>query len=128
MYVPQYTPSIQVTILGKTPTKLRYVERYVFLKEVKNQNLLNFELGSQERMIVPVWIIIGLQRRDKQDSQNMKIDSFDELPATSAYLVRKTILMLGFYYLMMMIIIVKVMLKLKKLSELQQKRTSFNHI
>ena len=32
------------------------------MKEVKNQNLWNFELGSQERMIVPVWIIIGLQR------------------------------------------------------------------
>ena len=42
-YVPHYTPSIQQQsilskqILSKTPTELRYVERSVFTKEVKNQ-------------------------------------------------------------------------------------------
>ena len=64
-YVPHYTPSIQQQsnlskqILSKTPTELRYVERSVFMKEVNNQNLWNFELVSHENMNVPIWIIIG---------------------------------------------------------------------
>ena len=59
-YVPLYTPSIQKQgILSKqnlsgTPTELRYFERSVFVKEVNKQNLLNFELGSQENMNVPI--------------------------------------------------------------------------
>ena len=34
-------------VSSKTPTELRYVERSVFMKEINNQNLRNFELGSQ---------------------------------------------------------------------------------
>ena len=64
-YVPHYRPSIQQQgiiskqILSKTPTELRYIERSVFMKDVNNQNLWNFELGSQESMNVLIWIIIG---------------------------------------------------------------------
>ena len=56
LYVPHYTPSIQQQsiiskqILSKTPTELRYVGRSIFMKEVNNQNLCNFELGSEESM------------------------------------------------------------------------------
>ena len=63
-YVPHYTPSIhqQSTlskqILSKTPSELRYVERSVFMKEVNNQNLWNFELGSHENMNVPIWRLL----------------------------------------------------------------------
>ena len=52
-YVPHYIPSTQQEvimskqILNKIPTELRYVERSVFMKEVNNQNIWNFELGSQ---------------------------------------------------------------------------------
>ena len=59
-YVPHYIPSMSEQtimskqILNKTPTELRYVERSVFMKEVNNQNLWNFELGSQEKMNVPI--------------------------------------------------------------------------
>ena len=89
-YVPHYSPSIQQQrtlskqILSKTPTELRYVERSVFMKEVNNQNLWNFELGSHENMNVPIWIIIGFQQRDRQDSQNLNNDSFCRLPVVSA--------------------------------------------
>ena len=89
-YVPHYTPSIQQQtmlsnqILKKIPTELRYVERSVFMKEVNNQTLWNFELGSQENMNVPIWIIIGFQQRDRQDSQNLKNDTFCRLPVVSA--------------------------------------------
>ena len=54
-----------------------------FLKEVKNQNLWNFELGSHENMNVPIWIFIGFQQRDRQDSQNLVSDGFLRLPVTS---------------------------------------------
>ena len=89
-YVPHYTPSIQQQstlskqILSKTPTELRYVERSVFMKEVNNQNVWNFELGSHENMNVPIWIIIGFQQRDRQDIQNLNNDTFCRLPVVSA--------------------------------------------
>ena len=73
-YVPYFTPSIQQQsylsnkILSKTPTELRYIERSVFMKEVNNQNLWNSELGSDENMNVPIWINIGFEQRDRQDS------------------------------------------------------------
>ena len=54
------------------------------MKEVNNQNLWNFELGSHENMNVPIWIIIGFQQRDRQDSQNLNNDSFRRLPVVSA--------------------------------------------
>ena len=89
-YVPHYTPSIQQQstlskqILNKTPTELRYVERSVFMKEVNNQNVWNFELGSHENMNVPIRIIIGFQQQDRQDSQNLNNGTFRRLPVVSA--------------------------------------------
>ena len=83
-YVPQYTPSMSQQgimsqqILNETPTELRSVERSVFMKEVNNQKIWNFELGSQENMNVPIWIIIGFQQQDRQDSQNLNNDIFVE--------------------------------------------------
>ena len=92
-YVPHYTPSMSQQgimskqILNKTPTELRYVERSVFMKEVNNQNLWTFELGSQQNMNVPIWIIIGFQQQDRQDSQNLNSDTFCRLPVVSAQCV-----------------------------------------
>ena len=92
-YVPHYTPSmsqqaiIPKQILNKTPTELRYYERSVFMKQVNNQNLLNFELGSRENMNVPIWIIIGFQQQDRQDSQCLHNDTFCRLPVVSAQCV-----------------------------------------
>ena len=92
-YVPHYTPSMsQQAImskqtLNKTPTELRYVERSIFMKEVNNQNVWNFELGSQENMNFPIWMIIGFQRQDRQDSQKLNNDTFRRLPVVSAQCV-----------------------------------------
>ena len=74
-------------ILNKTPTELRYVERSVFMKEVKNQNVWNFELGSQENMNLPIWIIIGFQQQDRKDSQNLNNYTFCRLRVVSAQCV-----------------------------------------
>ena len=90
LYVPHYTPSMHQEaimskqIFDKTPTELRYVERSVFMKEVNNQNLWNLELGSQENMNVPIWIIIGFQQQNRQDSRNLNNDTFCRLPVLSA--------------------------------------------
>ena len=103
-YVPHYTPSIQQQstlfkqILSKTPTQLRYVERSVFMKEVNNQNLWNFELGSHENMNVPIWNIIGFQQRDRQDSQNLNNDTFCRLPVVRAQCI------IDYYYVLLCII------------------------
>ena len=92
-YVPHYTPSMSQQaimseqILNNKPTQLRYVERSVFMKEVSNQKLWNFELGSQENMKVPIWTFIGFQQQDRQDSQNLNIDTFCRLPIVSAQCV-----------------------------------------
>ena len=92
-YVSHYTHSMSQQaimskqILNKTPTELRYVERSVSMKEVNNQILWNFELGSQENMNVPIWIIIGFQQQDRQDSQNFENDTFCRLPVVSAQCV-----------------------------------------
>ena len=72
-YVPHCIPSVQQQgiiskqILKRTSTELRYVELSVFMKEVNNQTLWNFELGSQENMNVPIWIIIAFQQQNRQD-------------------------------------------------------------
>ena len=89
-YAGHYIPSFQQQsllsqqLLSKTLTELRYIERSVFMKEVNNQNLWNFELGSREGMNVPLWIVIGFQQQDRQDSQSLNFDTFCRLPVVSA--------------------------------------------
>ena len=73
-----------IQIFNKTPTELRHVERSVFMREVNNQLLWNFEGGSQESMNVPIWIIIRFQQQDRQSSKNLNIDTFCRLPFVSA--------------------------------------------
>ena len=42
------------------------------------------EIGSQESMTFPIWIIVGFQQRDRQDSQSLTNDTFSRLTVTSA--------------------------------------------
>ena len=89
-YLPHYTPSIQQQailskqILNKTPTELKYVERSVFMKEVDTPNFWTFELGTQEGINLPIWIFVGFKQRDRQDSQNLNIDTIYRAPVASA--------------------------------------------
>ena len=92
-YVPHYTPSIQQQgvsakqISSKSHTVLKNVERSVFMKEVNNQKLWNFVLGSHENMNILIWIITRFQQRALQDSKNLNSDTFCRLPVTSAQLL-----------------------------------------
>ena len=63
-------------ILSKTPTEIRYIEPSVFMKEVKNQNLWEFETTNPENISVSVLAIVGFQQGDRQDSQSLRIDIF----------------------------------------------------
>ena len=80
--MPHYTPNIPQQailfkhILNETPTELQYMKKFVFTKKVNTQNLFAFELGTQEGINVPIWIIEGFQQRDRQDSQNSNNDMF----------------------------------------------------
>ena len=92
-YVPHYTPSIgQQTILfkqikDKTPTQLYYPERSVFMKEVNTQNVLTFELETQEGINVPIWVYVVFQGMDRQNDQNLNNDTFVRLPVISTQVV-----------------------------------------
>ena len=54
------------------------------MKEVNTQNLWSFELGSQEGLNVPIWIMIGFQQSDRQHDQNLNNDTFFRPPVASA--------------------------------------------
>ena len=44
-------------------------------------------MASQERMNVPIWIIIGLQQRERQYSPKLNKDTVCRLPVTSAQFI-----------------------------------------
>ena len=48
---------------------------------------MEFRVCYQESMIIPIWIFIGFQQRDRQYSQDLNKDTFCRLPITSAQCV-----------------------------------------
>ena len=89
-YVPHFSPNLEECnklmnqIKKNTPTLLHYPERSVFMKEVNTQNLWTFELGTQEGINVPVWILVAFQQNDRQNDQNLNNDTFYRPLVTSA--------------------------------------------
>ena len=89
-YVLHYTASVKEQNvlmkqnIDKIPTELRYLERCVFMREVNTQNLWSFELGTQEGISVPIWMIVGFQQSDRQNDPNLKNDNFYRPLVTSA--------------------------------------------
>ena len=60
----------------KLPIELQYVKTSVFMKEVTTQNVWSFKLGTEEGTNISIWIFIGFQQRDMQDSLNLGNDTF----------------------------------------------------
>ena len=60
------------------------------MKEVNTQNFWTFELGTQEGINVPIWIIVGFQQMDRQNNQNLNNDTFVRLPVISAQCIMGT--------------------------------------
>ena len=95
-YVPDYTPSnskqaiLSKQILSEIPTEPQCVERSIFMKEVNFQIFWIFESGTQGRINVPIWIVVGFQQKDRQDSQNINNDTFYRPPVTSGQCITGT--------------------------------------
>ena len=53
------------------------------MKEVNTQKLSTFELGTQEGINFPIWILVGFRRRERQVSQNFSNDNFHRPLVTS---------------------------------------------
>ena len=51
---------------------------------MNTETLWIFELGTQEGIILPIWIIVSFQQRVRQDSQNLNNDTFCRPPVTNA--------------------------------------------
>ena len=89
-YVPHYSPNLgeynklMNQIKENSPTLFHYPERSVFMKEVNTQNLWTFELGTQEGINVPIWILVAFQQKDRQIDQNLNNDTFYRPLVTSA--------------------------------------------
>ena len=60
------------------------------MKEVKTRKIRTFGLGTQEKINVPIRVIIGVQQRDRQGSQKLNKCTFYRAPATSAQCIRGT--------------------------------------
>ena len=88
--IPQNTPSVkQQTILmnqivNKVPTDLHYIERSGYMQEVKNQNVWQFHVRTEEGINLPIFIIICFQQQVRGKSQNHNDDTFCRLHVTSA--------------------------------------------
>ena len=81
------TPVLSEEILSRTPTELRFFRDLIFLKEMNNQNLWNFELGSKESINILIRTNKGFQQRNRQDSQDLNTDTFRRLPVYTAQCV-----------------------------------------
>ena len=51
---------------------------------MSTQFFLAYESGTQESVNVPIWIIVGLQQRDRQGSRNFNSDTFYRPSVASA--------------------------------------------
>ena len=89
-YVPHYSPNLQEynklmsQITENFPTLLHYPERSVFMEELNTRNLWTFELGTQEGIIVPIWIFVAFQQNIRQKDQDLNNDAFYRPLVTSA--------------------------------------------
>ena len=52
------------------------------MEQIKNQKTWNFHIGTQKNTIVPIWLHIGSQQQDRQNSKNLNNDTFCRLPVT----------------------------------------------
>ena len=66
------------------------MERSVLMKEVNTRKLWIFELGTHEGINVFIWINVGFQQRNRQNSQNLNSDTFYRPPVTSARRINGT--------------------------------------
>ena len=57
------------------------------MKEVNTQNFWTFELGTQEGINIPIWILVVFQQNDRQHDQNLNNDTLPRLPVISVQVI-----------------------------------------
>ena len=81
-YVPHYTPNIsnQKLMLGhiasKAATELSYVKRSSYKKDVTSENNWTIELGAEDGVDIPIYVIVGFMQRDQFNQQHQNNDTF----------------------------------------------------
>ena len=60
------------------------------MKEVNTRKFRTFQWGTHEGINVPIWAIVGVQQRDRQDSQNLDSDIFYRPPVACAQCIIET--------------------------------------
>ena len=70
--------------IEKTATELQYTERSVFRKEVNTQSFGTFELGTQEDIIIRIWIFVVLRQSQREHDESLNNGTFRRLPVTIA--------------------------------------------
>ena len=64
-----------------------YVPHYRLNAEQQAIIQWTFQLGSQLRFNVPIWIVLGIQQRTRLESQELINDTFHRPPVTSAHCI-----------------------------------------
>ena len=64
-------------------TELQYPEISDFMKQVNTQKFWIFELGTQESINVPIWIITVFRQSDREHNQDLNNDTFCRFPVNS---------------------------------------------
>ena len=81
-YIPHYTPSIANQklllehIISKSSTKLSYIKRSSYIKDVTTENFWSFELGVGNGVDVPIYIKVGFMQRNQFNQQHQNNDTF----------------------------------------------------
>ena len=83
-YVPQNTPNEeQQAKLSKDifewDRQIILTQSILFLEAVKTRNLWTWDLGTGSGVVVPVYISVRFQRRDRLNDQTLNNDTFLDL-------------------------------------------------
>ena len=70
-------------LLNKDLTELIYTERVVFRKDLNTNNNWTFDMGNSGES-TPTFVRVGIQARNKIDSQTLDNAIFDRLPISNA--------------------------------------------
>ena len=94
-FVPHHTLNIEQGIiitehaLSEVPTNIAYIQWSVQMKAVEKQNCWTLEIGLGDKVVVPVFIIVGFQQEDRSNDQTLNTDASYMPPVWGAqYIIR----------------------------------------
>ena len=61
--------------VSKTPTELSYIKKSYYIKDVTTENVWTFELGVEDGVDIPIFVVLGFMQRDQFKQQHQNKDS-----------------------------------------------------